>query len=211
MGKSKGCSIRSVADETFTRTTGVNINKTNITLLIGATEQLSATVTPTNATNQNITWSSSNANIVSVSNTGVITAQSAGTAIITVTTANGNKKATCTVTVTTSALAGCTDAKAKNYNPAATENDGSCEYNKTAVETIAAKEIAIYPNPVKNELFIKTDLPVTKVEISSLTGALLLVENNVSGKISVTSLPQGIYVLKVYTNKGIITSKIMKE
>lgn len=79
--------------------TGVTLNKTNLSLVEGGTETLSATVTPSNATNKNVTWSSSDTSIAKVDSNGKITAVAAGTATITVTTADGNKKATCTVTV----------------------------------------------------------------------------------------------------------------
>lgn len=60
---------------------------------------MTATVTPNNATNKSVTWSSSNASVATVSSSGVVTAASKGTAVITVTTTDGNYKATCTVTV----------------------------------------------------------------------------------------------------------------
>ena len=62
------------------------------------TEKLTATVEPDNATNKNVTWTTSNAAIATVNN-GEVTAKAAGTATITVTTADGNKTATCAVTV----------------------------------------------------------------------------------------------------------------
>ena len=53
---------------------------------------------PENATNKNITWSSNNEEVATVEN-GVITAKKEGTAIITVTTEDGNKQVSCNVTV----------------------------------------------------------------------------------------------------------------
>ncbi|MBE6700395.1 MAG: hypothetical protein E7582_00690 [Ruminococcaceae bacterium] len=76
----------------------VSLNKTSTTLTVGDTETLTATVTPSNVTNKTVTWISSNTNVASVSN-GVVTAKAAGTATITVKTADGNKTATCVVTV----------------------------------------------------------------------------------------------------------------
>ncbi|MBR4353150.1 MAG: Ig-like domain-containing protein [Bacteroidales bacterium] len=78
--------------------TGVSLNKTTLTLSMNATETLTATVNPSDASNKNITWSSSNTSVATVAN-GVVTAVSAGTAIITVTTEDGGKTATCSVTV----------------------------------------------------------------------------------------------------------------
>lgn len=79
--------------------TGVSLNKTSTSLIVGATETLTATVAPANATNQAVTWSSNNTAVASVDQNGKVTAVAAGTATITVTTQDGNKTATCTVTV----------------------------------------------------------------------------------------------------------------
>ena len=77
--------------------TSVSLDKTSLELTEGGTDTLTATITPNNATNKNVTWSTSNASIATVNN-GEVTAVSAGTATITAT-ADG-KSATCTVTVT---------------------------------------------------------------------------------------------------------------
>jgi uncharacterized protein YjdB len=79
--------------------TGVSLNKTSATLNVNATEQLSATVAPENATNKAVTWSSSNNAVATVSDNGLVTAVSAGTANITVTTQDGGYTAACAVTV----------------------------------------------------------------------------------------------------------------
>jgi len=78
--------------------TGVTLDKDNITLAVGATETLTATVLPHDATNKAVSWTSSNTVVVTVEN-GVVTAKEAGTATITVTTEDGNYTATCAVTV----------------------------------------------------------------------------------------------------------------
>ena len=78
--------------------TGVTLNKSSTELTVGQSETLTATITPDNATNQNVTWSSDKPEVAKVEN-GIVTAVSAGTATITVTTADGGKTATCAVTV----------------------------------------------------------------------------------------------------------------
>ena len=85
---------------TTVRVTGVSLNNNTLTLNVGNTSTLTATVTPSNATNKAVTWSTNNSSVASVNN-GVITAVSNGTAIITVTTIDGNYSASCTVTVNT--------------------------------------------------------------------------------------------------------------
>lgn len=83
-----------------TAVTGVSLNKTALTLEKSDTETLIATVAPLDASNKKVTWSSDKEAVVTVDATGKVTAVAGGTATITVTTEDGAKKATCTVTVT---------------------------------------------------------------------------------------------------------------
>jgi hypothetical protein len=78
--------------------TSVTLNQTTATLQINETLALTATVLPINATNRNVTWTSSNPFIASVFN-GIVTAIAQGTATITVTTRDGYHTATCAITV----------------------------------------------------------------------------------------------------------------
>ena len=78
--------------------TSVSLNATTVTLVKGKTVTLTATVSPSNATNKTITWSSSNPTIAKVSSTGVVTAVAPGVTNITISSANG-KTAGCRVTV----------------------------------------------------------------------------------------------------------------
>jgi uncharacterized protein YjdB len=82
--------------------TGIAITQTTISVAIAGTSQLTATFTPTNASNQAVTWISSDTTIATVSSTGLVKGISTGTATITVTTIDGSFKATSTVTVTSS-------------------------------------------------------------------------------------------------------------
>ena len=79
--------------------TGVTLSQTELSLTEGGTAQLTATVLPETATNRNVTWSSNAPGVATVNSSGKVTAVSAGTATITVTTADGSFTATCTVTV----------------------------------------------------------------------------------------------------------------
>ena len=81
------------------KVTGVSLDKTTLNLNPGKEGTLTATITPDNATNQNVTWKSSDTKVATVDN-GLVTAVAEGTATITVTTADGGKTATCEVTVT---------------------------------------------------------------------------------------------------------------
>ena len=80
--------------------TGITITPTSLTLEEGQTQQLTASITPDNASNKAVSWSSNNTNIATVSSTGLVTAKTEGTATITVKANDGsNMQATCTVTI----------------------------------------------------------------------------------------------------------------
>ncbi len=79
--------------------TGVTITEENQTILVGDTLQLNATVSPNDATNKDVAWTSSDTGVATVSSTGLVTAVAAGSATITVTTDDGSKTATLSLTV----------------------------------------------------------------------------------------------------------------
>ena len=103
-GKARSCNfiIKAFTDnETQTpvvEVESVSLNKSEMTLTEGESETLAATITPENAENKSITWSSNNEAVATVDVNGNVTAKSAGTAVITATSTNG-KSAGCTVTV----------------------------------------------------------------------------------------------------------------
>lgn len=79
--------------------TGVTLDKTELELTVGETRKLTATVLPEDASNTELTWTSSDSAIVSVNDAGSVTANKEGTATITVTTGDGGFTAAATVTV----------------------------------------------------------------------------------------------------------------
>jgi len=133
--------------------TGVTVSPTTATLITGATQQVTATIAPANATNTAVTWASSNTAVATVSTTGLVTAVAAGTATITVTTADGSKTATCSVTVnaanvavtgvtlsptTASLTAGATQQLTATIAPAnATNKTVTYTSSNTAIATVS--------------------------------------------------------------------------
>ena|SRR5699024_3315679 len=79
--------------------TGVTVAPKTVSLEVGETQQLSATIAPSNATDKSVTYASKAQGVASVDDKGLVTAKVAGTAEIVVTTADGEFKDTCTVTV----------------------------------------------------------------------------------------------------------------
>src|SRR5665648_83662 len=108
----------------------ITVTPTAMTLAVGVTGTAIATVSPTNATNQTVTWSSDDEAVATVVG-GVVTPLTTGTAIITATTADGNKTATCTVTVITAAEAALAAA-------VTAANDASAAYLSAGGVTTAA-------------------------------------------------------------------------
>lgn len=76
----------------------ISLSSSSISLVVGDTTTLKATISPSNATNKNITWKSSNNSVATVVN-GKVSAIKEGKATISATTKDGNKVANCTVTV----------------------------------------------------------------------------------------------------------------
>ena len=79
--------------------TGVSLSPSNAPLTVGQTVQLTATVSPSNATNKNVSYSSNNTSVASVDSSGKVTANSVGNATVTVTTQDGGFTATSTISV----------------------------------------------------------------------------------------------------------------
>jgi len=84
--------------------TGLSVAPTTLSLVVGGTGSLAATVTPANATNRAVTWSSADARVATVSVAGVVTAVSPGLTVVSVTTADGGRTAAVAVTVAAPAI-----------------------------------------------------------------------------------------------------------
>jgi len=79
--------------------TSVSLNITTLKLSAGNTKKLTANISPSNAPNKQTTWSSNNPSVATVTNDGTVTAVANGNATITVTTVDGSRTTTCSVTV----------------------------------------------------------------------------------------------------------------
>ncbi|MBR4826748.1 MAG: Ig-like domain-containing protein [Bacteroidales bacterium] len=107
---SYGFSVHAVVDGPRTEdipVVAVVLSDYEVTLNVGETKQLTATIMPQNATDKNLVWTSGNASVASISSNGLVTALAKGTTTITVSSANG-QKSTCKVTVVDPTGAGAT-------------------------------------------------------------------------------------------------------
>ena len=102
--------------------------------------------------------------------------------------------------------------------------------SSTGIDDVVANQFQIFPNPAKSELFIKSDLHIEKVEIvnfagrtvethgcASLQNGCASLQNgcaplqNGTVTINISTLPQGVYMVKIYSDNGVVISKIVKE
>ena len=79
--------------------TGISLNKSSTSISVGSSETLEATITPSNATNQEVLWTTTDSSVATVDQTGKVTGVYAGSAVIVATSKDGGKTDTCSVTV----------------------------------------------------------------------------------------------------------------
>ena len=74
------------------------------------------------------------------------------------------------------------------------------------------KVISIFPNPTNDHLFINTnEVNILELAVHAIDGSLMPLDYNYSNVLSLKGLPNGVYLLKVYTDKGILNSRIVKQ
>lgn len=103
-----GFSVRPVYDDRI-HPESISLNNTTLSLNVGVSEQLTATILPETTTDKTVSWSSSDESIATVSSTGQVTGVSVGSVIITATTNDGRKTATCSVTVVSISIPAAVD------------------------------------------------------------------------------------------------------
>lgn len=116
----------------------VELSPNTLNIDIGETESLLATIFPANATNKNVTWSSSDPNIATVNTSGEVTGVAAGNATITVTTRNRNRMATSAITVSS----GANDRVTSNTLPASVPRTGTLTF-EVGHETTEPRDIVV--------------------------------------------------------------------
>lgn len=168
--------------------TGVSVNKTELTLEQGKTERLAASTIPSSATSPNLTWSTSDATVATISSNGLLTAKIPGTATIRVVSQeNPDFFQECEVTVTL----------------------------PTAIDFAKSTQTAlVYPLPVDGVLNIETAQPMQKVSVFNAIGLKILEQaaNSQHETIEVSNLSHGMYVVRIELQNGAIENiRFMKQ
>lgn len=74
-----------------------------------------------------------------------------------------------------------------------------------------AKVVSLYPNPTHGQLSIQSDAKLTHVAIYSLSGVLILEENQPQPQMDLGDLQAGVYILRISTASGVITERLIKQ
>ncbi len=191
--------------------TGVTLNKTSTTIKFGGSETLVATVSPDDAENKSVTWSSNNENVVTVDENGALTTVDVGSATIKVTTVDGNYEATCDVTVTESALSVTNKINALPDSKDVTLNDeAAIEKARAAYDSLDADEKALVSQEKLQKLTSDEDA-LAKLKASVPQG---LSGGAVAGIVIGSILGLALIacgVLFILHKKGIVTLPFLKK
>lgn len=165
--------------------TGVDLDMTNVELLEGETQQLTAAVSPSNATNKTVSFSSSDASIASVDTNGLVTALLEGTATIAATTDDGGYVATTEITVIGTVL---------------------------TTDVVDEKEILLAPNPANSVVNILGAEDYDTITVFDQSGRVIM-RGKIPGNktLDIGAFEAGIYLVK-FEGRGVThVSRIFKK
>lgn len=80
-----------------------------------------------------------------------------------------------------------------------------------AIETVESSNLSIFPNPVKDVLTINYDKAISQIYVYDVNGKLVKTITTVDNTINVSDLSEGVYMLNIQTEEGLIVRKIVKE
>ena len=147
--------------------------------------QLEATITPTNATNQQLIWSINDTNLASITQTGLVTVKNNGLVTITATATDGSLiKGTKTINITNQTV-GINELLA-------TEN-----------------HVTLYPNPAQNQLTVVCNVAqIQAIYLLDISGKMLHTFTN-NTTINLSQCASGMYLVKIETDKGTVFKKLI--
>ena len=187
--------------------TGLMVNPTNIKLEIGEEQQISATITPPDATYKNLTWESGNSNIVTVDN-GKVVGISPGNTIIKVTTEKANIVRIINVTVTNKVVE-VSEIKPLESNIELFIGDTKkLEY--TVLPEDATNKKLSFKTDNKNVVAFNSEGNLVGVGVGTAT-ITLISNNNITASIQVTVKAKEIEVSSIKLNKTTISLDEGKE
>ena len=142
---------------------------------------------------------------------------------ITASTGTDGQQATGSITVPATALTGTTKIRVlKNYNSSPTNPCGTYSFgqaeeyslnvNTLAVADVSKQSVQVYPNPVNDVLNIKSPAKVKSVSVYSASGNMVgTYQMNADNQINLSKLTTGVYLVKITTETGTSTVKVIKK
>ncbi len=160
----------------LTGVTGVSISDRKVTMNVDETYQLSANLLPETASNTNVTWESSDEDVVTVNANGLVTAIAAGSASVSVTTEDGGRKIGCTVTVE----------------------------QPSGLRAVTLPQWKVYPNPANRILHIQVSEKIITLEIYTANGQKMqsIQVHSQTIEIPLHDYQSGMYLIRAITNTG---------
>ena len=179
---------------------GISLTQTSLSIEKGSTAALTAVVSPSDATNKTVTWYSTNTNVATVSNTGVVAAVAPGSAVIVATTVDGGKTATCSVTVpnptyiiTFSANGGSGSMSSVSVTNGATYTVPVCGFTAPAGKHFSAWDIGGRQYYPKDVITVNSNVTISAVWKDNPT--VTFSANGGSGTMSSINIKPGTYQL----------------
>ncbi|MFK7812560.1 MAG: Ig-like domain-containing protein [Maribacter sp.] len=166
------------------RVTGVVLNPNSISLEAGSTSELTATVSPSNADNLLVSWSSDNVSITTVDTNGIVTAISHGTANITVTTEDGNYTATAAISVTANPVP--VTGVEVDPNSASLETGETLQLNATVTPSEADNHSISWSSSNTNVATVDSSGLITALTEGTTTISAITEEGGYSATISIS-------------------------
>ena len=186
--------------------TSISLNKNSTSIAAGESEKLTATISPSNATNKNIAWSSSNPSVAQVGQDGTIYAIASGTCIITASATDGsNKSATCAVTVTGSAQVAVTGVSL-NQNSISVPINGTVQLAATVSPSNATNKAVSWRSTAPSIATVNSSGVVTGVAIGACRIYVTTVDGGYEAYCSVTVTNSGTMRADNLTVKSVATS-----
>jgi hypothetical protein len=155
------------------------------TIFIDATVQLTAAVTPEEATFTGVIWTSSDETIATVNENGLVTGLTEGVATITAHAIDGS---------------GVSESIAITV-----------EIDDTSVNDLVAARLNVYPNPVRETMHIVSDVVIRNVRIINMNGQVVHNErvDKDNTQLSIEGFDNGIYIVQIITQKGISSRQVI--
>lgn len=100
------------------------------------------------------------------------------------------------------------------WNRALTSSEIEILYNENSLgidDELLAQGISLYPNPVSDILTIDSEIPLTKVEIYSVLGRKVKEVDSDFKSIPTSNLSNGVYVVRIFSENGLVTKKLIKK